>query len=45
MPVHAALAQIMATNKLADSYSAFNTNYHDTGLFGVIASAAHVRLA
>lgn len=29
----------MATNNLCNSYQAFNTNYHDTGLFGVIATA------
>lgn len=33
------LAQTVATNKLCNSYTAFNTNYHDTGLFGVIAHA------
>lgn len=31
------LAQRVATNNLAHSYMAFNTNYHDTGLFGVYA--------
>lgn len=31
------LAQRVATNGLANSYMAFNTNYHDTGLFGVYA--------
>lgn len=35
----AALAQTVAANKLCNSYTAFNTNYHDTGLFGVIAHA------
>ena len=29
------LAHKLATNELASSYMAFNTNYHDTGLFGV----------
>eukprot|EP00879_Flechtneria_rotunda_P000964 GHRR01001097.1.p1 GENE.GHRR01001097.1~~GHRR01001097.1.p1 ORF type:complete len:500 (+),score=170.79 GHRR01001097.1:81-1580(+) len=29
------LTQKIATNQLADAYMAFNTNYHDTGLFGV----------
>lgn len=29
----------MAANKLCNSYTAFNTNYHDTGLFGIIATA------
>lgn len=29
------LAHDLAANDLADSYMAFNTNYHDTGLFGV----------
>lgn len=33
------LAQIIGANKLAHSYMAFNTNYHDTGLFGVYAVA------
>lgn len=33
------LAQTVAANKLCNSYQAFNTNYHDTGLFGVIATA------
>ncbi|PSC75779.1 putative mitochondrial-processing peptidase subunit beta [Micractinium conductrix] len=33
------LAQTVAANKLAHSYMAFNTNYHDTGLFGVYAVA------
>ncbi len=31
------MAQRVATNNLAHSYMAFNTNYHDTGLFGVYA--------
>lgn len=30
-----ALTQTVAIDGLADSYMAFNTNYHDTGLFGV----------
>ena len=33
------LAELVATNNLADSMMAFNTNYHDTGLFGVYATA------
>lgn len=33
------LAQAVAANKLANSFMAFNTNYHDTGLFGVYAVA------
>eukprot|EP00884_Botryococcus_braunii_P002739 jgi/Botrbrau1/12466/Bobra.0169s0013.1 len=33
------LAQRVAINGLANSYMAFNTNYHDTGLFGVYATA------
>lgn len=33
------LAQRCAANGLADSYMAFNTNYADTGLFGVYATA------
>lgn len=36
---HAALAQTVAANNLCTSYQAFNTNYHDTGLFGIIATA------
>jgi hypothetical protein len=32
------MAQRVAINGLADSYMAFNTNYHDTGLFGVYAT-------
>jgi len=31
------LTQKIATNQLADAFMAFNTNYHDTGLFGVYA--------
>jgi len=31
------LAQLMACNNLCNSYTAFNTNYKDTGLFGVYA--------
>jgi len=33
------LSQICYQNKLCNSYMAFNTNYHDTGLFGVYATA------
>jgi processing peptidase subunit beta len=33
------LGQRVAANRLADSFSAFNTNYMDTGLFGVTAVA------
>ncbi|KAL4550904.1 hypothetical protein Ndes2526B_g08997 [Nannochloris sp. 'desiccata'] len=33
------LAQTVAANGLAESYMAFNTNYQDTGLFGVYAVA------
>ena len=33
------LAQRVALNDLCKSYMAFNTNYHDTGLFGVYAVA------
>ncbi len=33
------LAQRVAVNGLCTSYMAFNTNYHDTGLFGVYAVA------
>ena len=33
------LAQRVAVNGLCNSYMAFNTNYHDTGLFGVYAVA------
>ena len=32
------LAQKCALNNLVNSYMAFNTNYHDTGLFGVHVS-------
>ena len=31
------LAQLVSVNGLANSYMAFNTNYQDTGLFGVYA--------
>lgn len=31
------LTQKIATDQLADAFMAFNTNYHDTGLFGVYA--------
>lgn len=31
------LTQMVAQDHLADAYMAFNTNYHDTGLFGVYA--------
>lgn len=34
------LAQRVASNDLCNSYMAFNTNYHDTGLFGVYAVAS-----
>ena len=39
MSTHAGseLAQFVASNKLATSFSAFNTSYIDTGLFGVYA--------
>jgi mitochondrial-processing peptidase subunit beta len=33
------IAPVAALNGLADSFMAFNTNYHDTGLFGVYAVA------
>jgi processing peptidase subunit beta len=33
------LSQTVAANGLADSVMAFNTNYRDTGLFGVYATA------
>jgi processing peptidase subunit beta len=33
------LAQKLALNNIANSYMAFNTNYHDTGLFGVYVTA------
>ncbi len=29
------LTQTVASEGLADSFMAFNTNYHDTGLFGI----------
>lgn len=35
-----ALSEVVAAAGLADSVSAFNTNYHDTGLFGVYASTS-----
>ena len=35
----AALAQLCADNELCNSYMTFNTNYHDTGLWGVYAVA------
>ncbi len=31
------LTQKIATDELADAFMAFNTNYHDSGLFGVYA--------
>lgn len=33
------MAQLIASNQLANSYMAFNTSYHDSGLFGVYAVA------
>lgn len=33
------LGQKVAINEVAESYMAFNTNYKDTGLFGVYAVA------
>jgi len=33
--VASSIAHSLSTNELANSYMAFNTNYHDTGLFGV----------
>lgn len=33
------MARLIASNQLANSYMAFNTNYHDSGLFGVYAVA------
>lgn len=35
-----ALAETVAANGLADSITAFNTNYHDTGLFGIYVSTS-----
>ena len=35
----AGLASTVAANKLCNSFTAFNTNYHDTGLFGIVATA------
>ena len=32
------LGMLFASNSLGNSFMAFNTNYHDTGLFGVYAS-------
>ena len=37
MNVASPLGQLFAANSLGDSYMAFNTTYHDTGLFGVYA--------
>lgn len=31
------MTQKIATDNLADAFMAFNTNYHDSGLFGVYA--------
>lgn len=31
------LTQRIATDQLADAFMAFNTNYHDAGLFGIYA--------
>lgn len=33
------MAQRVSINNLAQSYMCFNTNYHDTGLFGIYAVA------
>lgn len=33
------LARRISTNSLADSMMAFNTNYRDTGLFGIYSTA------
>eukprot|EP00850_Spirogloea_muscicola_P005180 SM000023S07636 [mRNA] locus=s23:639245:642315:+ [translate_table: standard] len=38
------LAQKVAANELAESYMAFNTNYRDSGLFGVCAVASPDKL-
>lgn len=38
--VSSELAQKIAANNLANSYMAFNTNYHDTGLFGVYVTVS-----
>eukprot|EP00252_Welwitschia_mirabilis_P012098 TRINITY_DN2691_c0_g1_i1.p1 TRINITY_DN2691_c0_g1~~TRINITY_DN2691_c0_g1_i1.p1 ORF type:complete len:537 (-),score=59.13 TRINITY_DN2691_c0_g1_i1:319-1929(-) len=38
------IAQMVATNDLAESFMAFNTNYKDAGLFGVYAIAKPDRL-
>lgn len=38
-PPAAALSQICSQNHLCNSFMAFNSNYHDTGLFGVYAVA------
>lgn len=37
VPAGSVLTQKIATDNLADAFMAFNTNYHDTGLFGVYA--------
>ena len=35
------LAQKLSINNLVNSYQAFNTLYHDSGLFGVFLSVSH----
>lgn len=43
--VSAALSQVCSQNQLCNSFMAFNSNYHDTGLWGVYAVAdkdAHI---
>jgi processing peptidase subunit beta len=37
------LTQKIATDNLADAFMAFNTNYHDAGLFGVYAVTDRAR--
>ena len=38
--VSSEIAQKFAANGLGNSYMAFNTNYHDTGLFGVYVTVS-----
>ena len=33
------LGQLFSANSLGESYMAFNTTYHDTGLFGIYATS------
>ena len=33
------LGQLFSANNLGESYMAFNTTYHDTGLFGIYCTS------